>query len=168
MSQSTELQSTGLARYSAPFLARFDTKLPQWTSGASLCTSGCPARLLRSSGNGRVEALKRRNVSRDAPREGIGLQIGHPRWVREDVPVHQAGGIPTEAAALVDMQRDEGSELRREAVPDEVPTAGSGVKLQVLGVHRQPARDELEPREGGGVLQDERLDADGRLEDELA
>jgi hypothetical protein len=77
------------------------------------------------------------------------------------------------------VQCDEGSKLHREAVPDVVPAV---VRLLCPSeCHRwgygrgegsepgdgQAEHEELETREGGGVPQDERLNADRRLQDEV-
>ena len=76
------------------------------------------------------------------------------------------------AIALVDEQYDEGGEALCEAVPDVFP-GGSGARLLVRrewgwGVDEQLARNELKPREGGGMPQDEVLCADVWLEYDLS
>ncbi|KAH8986860.1 hypothetical protein EDB92DRAFT_2105159 [Lactarius akahatsu] len=75
----------------------------------------------------------------------------------------------------VDVQRDEGGELRREAVPDAFPTGRSGARFLTpgegevcVGARGQRAPEELKTGKGSGVPQDERLDGDRRLEDQVS
>ena len=74
--------------------------------------SGCVARLLRSSSNGRIELSKRCTVSRVYVFRSIRPAFGS----RKDIPELQ-----TARAGHVYMQGDECSEPHREAVPYVCP-----------------------------------------------
>ena len=126
--------------------------------------SGFRARLLRSRSDCRLETLKGRNVSRLARL----TDISPP-----DISIRIIDGV----RGVVSAKFDEGSTLRREAVPDLFPPVA-----QLLGFGEgrrwgrgeesepgfgQAARVEVEPREGVGVPQDEKLNADRRLPEEV-
>src|SRR6266571_6359675 len=88
---------------------------------------GIPRASPRSSSNGHVEASKRRNVSCVPRLGGVKLfPVGDPT-ARVDVSTLQAD------QTLVNVQRDEGGELRHEAVPDAFPAGGSETRFLVPG-----------------------------------
>ncbi|KAH9032749.1 hypothetical protein EDB85DRAFT_2274954 [Lactarius pseudohatsudake] len=110
--------------------------------------SGFPARLPRSSSNGHMEASERRSISRVTRLR----DRNPPERRRFDV-----------SALRIDVQRDEGGELRREAVPDPVPTAGSGAETLVPGEGRGYGLGVGEGQvDGGGQLACENLELRSR------
>ena len=129
-------------------------------SGAKDPLSGFFVHLLRSSSNDRVEVSKSRNVS-----WVVIIGENHPR------------GYPSARNA----QRDEGSELRSETMPDAVPTSGRDTRLLIPGIRHgygegeenavgdgQPARDELEQCEGSSMPQDKWFNTGQWPEDKIA